>query len=45
METSKRIKSAAEQYKQRRIDIKKRVFEVAAEVRQSRQEQKAKLAQ
>ncbi len=44
METSKRIKTAAEQYKQRRQDIKKRVAEIADEVKQSRQAQKAQPA-
>ena len=44
METPRRIKTAAQQYKLRRANIKERVREIAKEVRQSRQEQKAKLA-
>lgn len=37
METAKRIKSAAEHYRERRANIKKRVQEIANEIRQSRQ--------
>ncbi len=40
METSKRIKSAIENYRQRRIEIKERVHKLVTEVRQSRQEHK-----
>jgi len=44
METPKRINEAAQKYKERRIAIKQRVLEVAKDVQQTRQEQKAKLA-